>query len=180
MCKINKLTSVPCASNPAGTKLVGYVIPASEITAMPAYLTTTTEGDTVKVSTAFTLTTDVGKGYWRSFPMLINENSYDVNLVGGTGSKSFEEGFTFRLQGLDAAQLEFVSDLKNVPSVFVVEDKKGVKHVIGRSDDPAFVDTGEGSTGKAATDARGFTITVKGVTDKPMVYEGPALDVTPN
>lgn len=180
MCVIKNLTAIPCASNPAGTKLIGYVIPASEITAMPAYLVTTGEGDTVKVTTAFTTVSTTGLGFWRSFPMLINENSYDPTAVGGTGSKSIQESFAFRIQGLDAAQLEWFHNIKNVPSIFIVEDKKGVKHVIGRMDDPAFLESAEGSTGKAATDSRGISFVVTAVTDKPMVYEGPALDITPN
>jgi hypothetical protein len=180
MCDINNLTAVPCGDNTPGTKQVGYMVPVSEITTMPAYMTFAAEGDFVKTTGDFSFSgAPVGKGYFREFPMLINKNSYSLSAVGGVGSKGWKETFTFVIAGVNAQQLEFVTRMLNIPGVFLVTDKVGVVHVIGRKDDPAYVETVEGGTGDGPESERILTVTVSGYTSRPMVYSG-TIDITPN
>jgi hypothetical protein len=180
MCDLNNLTAVPCGDNTPGTKQIGYVVPANEITVMPPYMTFATEGDFVKATADFDFTAaGSGKGYFRSFPMLINKNSYSLSAVGGIGSKGWKETFTFAIAGLNAQQLEFVTRQLNIPGVFLCTDKAGVVHVIGRKDDPAYVETVEGGTGDGPESERILTVTVSGYTSRPMVYTG-EIDTTPN
>lgn len=180
MCTIAALTAVPCGDNTPGTKQVAYTVPASEVTAMPDYLGTTAEGDYVLADEDFDFTgAGTGKGYWRGFPILINKNSYSITAVGGVGSKGWKETFTFVLAGINEQQLEFITRLLNIPTVHLCTDKVGKVHVIGRKDDPAYVETVEGTTGDGPESERIITVTVSGYTSRPMIYTG-AIDTTPN
>ena len=180
MCTISALTAVPCAANPPGIKQTGYVVPVGEITADPDYVGTTSEGDYVRATDTWDFTgAGTGLGYWRSFPILIDKGSYSIAAVGGKGSKSWKETFTFVLQGMDAAQLEFATRMLNIPSAWLCTDKNGKVHAIGRKDDAAYVETSEGSTGDGPEGERIITVTVSAYTSRPMIYEG-AIDTTPN
>jgi len=154
------------------------MIPASEVTADPAYVGTTGEGDYVLADADFTLSTTAGKGFFRAFPILINKNSYAITAVGGIGSKGWKETFTFVLAGINEQQLEFATRMLNIPGVFLATDKVGKVHVIGRKDDPAYVETVEGTTGDGPESERIITVTVSANTSRPMIYTG-TIDVTP-
>jgi hypothetical protein len=180
MCTINALTTVPCAANPSGIQTTAYVVPVGEITADPDYVSGTSEGDYVRATDTFDFTgAATGKGYWRAFPILIDKGSYNLEAVGGKGSKQWKESFTFQIQGLDPAQLEFATRMLNIPSAWLVTDKNGKIHVVGRKNEAAFVDTSTGGTGDGPEGERGLTVTVMAYTSRPMIYEG-AIDVTPN
>ena len=175
------LTTVPCSGNAAGLKGKGYAIPASEISTWPAYKTTTSAGDTVTLNGAPTLVSTSGIGYFREFPILLEKGSYSITAVGGLGSKSFEERMVYVVAGVDAAQLEYVKNILNIPGVWLAPDKNDVIHVLGSKDDPAYVEAVEGTTGTAGTDERIITITVRVLTKSPTVWDSTAvIDVTPN
>lgn len=178
MCNLSNLTAVPCDNNTPGLKGLGYAIPCEEVTADPTYVVTTAEGDYVIADDDFTLTTTVGKGYFRSFPMLMNRNSYAFEAVGAIGSKSIKETFTFVVAGVNAEQVELFTRLRNIPSVFLCTDKEGNVRVIGRKDDPAYVETAVGTTGAGPEEERIITFTVTGYTSRPMIYTG-AINTTP-
>lgn len=162
-------------------KGVGYNIPASEITTWPAYKTTTGAGDTVTLSAAPTLVSTSGIGYWRQFPILLEKGSYSFSVVGGLGSKSFEERLVFAIPGVDAAQLEYIKKIINVPAVWLGPDKNDVIHVLGSKDDPAYVEVVDGTTGTAGTDERIITVTVRALSKSLTVWEpATAIDTTPN
>lgn len=179
MCDISNLVGLPCGDNTPGTRGKFYAIPVSELTGWPAYLTTTAPGDSVKISAPFTFVTTVGKGYWRTVPVLTDKNSFTLSMVGGRGSKSVELKANYTVNGLNAAQLEHITMLKNVPCVFLVPDKSGVVHVIGTFDDPAYLESADGSTGAAAEDERNIAVVIRAVTSKPTVYTG-TINLTPN
>lgn len=179
MCTIANLTAVPCDNNTPGTKQTGYTIPVSEVTTDAAYTTDTDEGDYVLAETAHVLSATTGLGFFRSFPMLINKNSYTISAVGGIGSKGWKETFTFVLAGMNEQQLEFITRLLNIPSLFLCTDKVGKVHQIGRKDDPAYVETVEGSTGDGPESERIITVTVSAYTARPMIVTT-TIDVTPS
>lgn len=179
MCNISALTTVPCDGNAVGVKGTGYVIPAEEFSSWPAYLTTTSAGDTVKLNGNFSLVATTDIGYFRSFPCLIEKGSYTITAVGGIGSKSFEEKYVYVIPGVDAAQLEHIKNLINIPGVWLCTDKNNVVHVLGSKDDPAYVESVEGGTGAAATDERIITVTVRAISARPTIYTG-TINTTPN
>ena len=180
MCDIAKLTNVPCAANPSGIQQIGYIIPVGEITADPDYVGTTAEGDYVRCTDTFDTTgAATGKGFFRSFPILIDKGAYKIEAVGGKGSKQWKESFTFTIQGVDAAQLEFATRMLNIPGAFLCPDKNDKVHAIGRKDEAAFVETAEGGTGEGPESDRVINVTVSAYSSRPIIYEG-AIDITPN
>jgi hypothetical protein len=180
MCVISNLTAVPCAANPPGIKTTMYIVPVAEITAEPGWSTGTAEGDYVKTSGNYDFTVaGAGKGYWRSFPILIDTGSYQLEAVGDKGSKQWKETFTFTIQGVNAEQLEFCTRMLNIPSAFLIPDKNSVIHTVGHKDEAAYVDTATGGTGEGPEGSRTIQVTVVAYTARPMVYGG-TIDTTPN
>jgi hypothetical protein len=181
MCNSNKLTAIPCARNAAGVKGTGYNAPAEEFETWPAFQTATTPGDgkTVTLTGNFSFTgAGSGKGYFRSFPMLLEKGSVTYKAVGGIGSKSMEIMAKFYVLGTDAVQLEWLRDQLNIPQVCLIPDKNGVVHCLGSKDEPAYLQEGDGTTGEAATDERGTLYTIRWVTASPQVYTG-TINLTP-
>lgn len=178
MCVIKTLAGTACGANPAGMKGIGYMIPAEELVSFPAFLTTTTAGDTVKLTGNFSLVTTSTLGYFRSFPVLINTGSYKTKAVGAVGSKSVEETYSFKVNGLGAAELEFYRNLLNIPGVWLCADKAGVVHVLGSKDDPAYLQEAEGGSGAATTDERAITFTITSTAASPAIYTG-TINTTP-
>ena len=179
MCLVNKLVTTPCLQNAPGVQGIGYVAPAEDFNAWPAYLGTTGAGDTVKLSGNFDFTgAGTGKGYWRQFPILIEKGKYNAKVVGGIGSKSFEETFTFYIPGVDAAQLEWVKQMANVPAVWLCPDKNGIIHVIGTKSDPAYIQDADADSGAAASDSRGISFVIRAISASPTVYTG-TINTTP-
>lgn len=178
MCLIKPLTSIPCGSNAAGIKGTIYHIPADEFASWPAFLSTTGAGDTVKLTGNFSLVTTSGFGYFRSFPCLLEKGSVKYNAVGGLGSKSVEALAVYAIAGMDAAQLEHFYQILNIPGVWLFPDKNSSVHVIGKNDDPAYIQDAAGDTGTAATDERIITLTVRAIQPRPVLYTG-TINTTP-
>lgn len=181
MCDIYNLSNAACGSNAAGLKGTGYMAPAGEFNTWPAFQAASTPGDgkTVLLSGNFNFTgAGSGKGYFRSFPMLLEKGSVTKKAVGGIGSKSIEITATFYIKGADSVHLEWLRYSLNIPSVYLITDKNGVVHVLGSKDDPAYLQEAEQSTGTAATDERGTLYTIRFVTANPALYEG-LINTTP-
>lgn len=179
LCNISVLTAASCPSNPAGVRGTLYLIPAEEFASWPAYLTTTSAGDTVKLDGNFSFVSTTGKGYWRAFPCLLEKGEVTYTAVGGKGSKSLDVLGRGYVLGVDADQLEWFKNMMNAPCVGLWVDKKGVMHVIGSKDDPAYLEEGAGTTGVAATDERGISFSIKANQALPAIYTG-TVDTTPN
>ena len=79
---------------------------------------------------------------------------------------------------MDEEQIEFATRMLNIPAVWICTDKNGKPHYIGKKNEPAYVDTSEGSTGDGPEGERIITVTVSGYTSRPMICTG-AIDVTP-
>jgi len=178
LCNISLLAAQTCPSNPAGVKGTLYLIPAAEFASWPAYLTTTTAGDTVKLSGNFSLVTTAGLGYWRSFPCLLEKGEVSYTAVGGKGSKSLDVLGRAYVLGVSAEQLEWFKNMMNAPMVGLWIDKTATMHVIGSKDDPAYLEEGAGTTGVAATDERGINVSIKANSARPTIYTG-TINTTP-
>lgn len=172
-----------CGSNPAGTRTKLYLIPAAELDGFPALKTSTGAGDTMTLSEPFDFVTTVGKGYWREFDILQDTGSVVDTLVGEIGGKAYETVVNGHFVGVGAPQLETLNSFSNTPMVAIIQDRKGVHRVIGRDDDPAYLDTAEATTGQAIADRRGITFSIKAVSGSPApVYDAATdgINLTPN
>lgn len=179
LCIISNLAAPDCPSNPAGVKGTLYLCPAKEFASWPAYDSGTDPGDSVKLSGNFSFTgAGTGNGYWRAFPCLLEKGAVEYNAVGGKGSKSFDVLGRGYVLGVDAEQLEWFKNVLNTPVVGLWVDKKGLMHVIGAKDDPAYLEEGAGTTGIAATDERGIAFSIKANAASPTLYAG-TVNTTP-
>ena len=179
MCNISVLAALDCPVNAAGVEGTLYLCPAKEFTTWPAYLGTTGSGDTVKLTGNFDFTgAGTGKGFWRAFPCLSETGEVKYTSVGGRGSKSFDVTGKAFVLGIDAPQLEWFKNMINAPMVGLWKDKNGTVHVIGKKDDPAYLEEGEGASGIAGTDSRGINVTIKATQRQPTIYTG-TINVTP-
>lgn len=181
MCVANKLTATACGRNAAGLSGTGYMSPAGEFASWPSFTAAVTAGDgnTVVLSGNFSFTgAGSGKGYFRSFPMLLEKGAVVKRAVGGRGSKSIETTATFYITGADKVQLEWLRDQLNIPGVWLITDKNGTVHVLGSKEDPAYLEEAEMNTGTAATDERGTLYTIRSITSDPAIYTG-TINLTP-
>ena len=179
MCIVRVLSPDSCPSNPAGVRGTLYLVPAVEFASWPAYLATTDPGDTVTLDGNFSFTgAGTGKGYWRSFPCLLEKGEVKYTPVGGRGSKSLDVFGRGYVLGVDAKQLEWLSGIMNTPIVGLWVDKKGVMHVVGTKDDAAYLEEGDAGTGIAASDERGIAFAIKANQAKPAIYTG-TVNITP-
>lgn len=179
MCTIAALSTIPCDSNAVGMGGTIYMAPAAEFSAWPAYDSGTDPGDSVTLSGNFSFVATSGIGYFRGFPCLIEKGSIVYNAVGGVGSKTFEVIGTYVIPGINAAQLEHIKQVANIPGVWLFTDKNSVVHVQGTKTDPAYIQSIEATSGVAASDERIATITVRSIQASPTIYTG-TIDTTPN
>lgn len=181
MCTIAKLTSTACAGNTPGTAGTGYMAPSVEFASWPAYQAASTPGDgkTVLLDGNFSFTgAGSGKGYFRSFPMLLEKGSVQYNAVGGLGSKSLEILATFHIPGMNSVELEWLSNARNIPGVYLITDNEGVVHTLGSKTSPAYLSEAAGTTGAAAADERGTLYTIRWVAKRAQLYTG-TINETP-
>ena len=108
----------------------------------------------------------------------------DFNIVGPINGKSFEHRLEIFIPGASLEQSEFLSEIINSNLLWAARDTDGQYRLLGLQRlDPAAVttsicmkanvDTGEGTTGQARTDAKGMTLTVKSsAPHAPLFYNG--------
>lgn len=182
MCNLSVLASI-CGNNAGGTKAVMFVIPASEITAEPAFLDTTGPGDTITLAAGYTLVTTVGLGYWRQIAIAQDSGRVESEPVGQVGGMGFKNRAIGTLLGFRGAQKEVIMQLASTGVVAIVPDKNGIYHVIGSKDDPAYLTPGGvGTTGENVESRPEFPFTLEASASHPSpVYNAVtyALDVTP-
>lgn len=181
MCMANKLIGGSCGLNAAGTTLTGYMCPAEEFNGFPTFNAAVTAGDgkTVELSGNFSFTgAGTGKGYFREFTLVSEKNSVERKAVGGRGSKSIEETYTFYIAGMNAQHVEWMRDQLNIPGVWLIKDKNGVVHCLGSKEDPAYLEEATQSSGQAATDERGTQYVIRSITATPKIYTG-TINLTP-
>lgn len=183
MCNISNLTAIPCDANPPGVQATLYVAPVGEITTFPAVLGTSTMGDKVTLAANIDFTGQAtGKGYFRTMPIVLETGGIEEKASGEIGSIGVETMLKFRINGSDAAQKQWRNELMNSPCVYIVIDKKGVRHVVGTKDDPAFVTEISGGTGAKLGDVRGFEYSIRATSalGALVLPSNLTIDVTPN
>lgn len=164
MCNLKSFKRCGGKMNTAGTRTKLRVTCACSLTAFPktvAALALEADpaavlaiGDTVKLGEAFAMT--VG-ATWKEVDILVNTGSITDTLEGEVGGQGYKSGFTFFVQGTDAAQLEFANEVAAASGALVmqIQDKMGNWRVLGRHDDPAYIESAELTTGLVNGDRRG-------------------------
>ena len=175
-----------------GTKSKLYLIPKGEIVGWPkteaaikiAASQVPEIGDTKILGEAFTLVPDTGKGYFRTFDILMDTGAVKDELEGDLGGQGFKSSIPFTIVGTEAEQLEFADTVVAYSGclVAVLETRTGTRRVLGEPDLPAVVESIKGGTGQKNGDINGFEYVLKASTGltAPIYKKGLALNVTPN
>jgi hypothetical protein len=187
MCNIAPLTKNCGANNPPGTRTKLYLAPSGEFNGWPQTAADgggTDPGDSLILDEPFDFTTaPVGAGYWREVDIVADTGEIRDTLVGEVGGRSWENMFAFFLSGLEAERLEFAKNMANCCIVALLQDRNGVYRVIGRFDDPAFIESIELTTGLKSGDRRGGAYVIKWSSGSPTsVYDAEThgIELTPN
>ncbi len=179
MCNIERITKSCGTLTPPGTKLVLYLIPKEEILAWPT-VGNTVYGDAKTLTTAWSLTTDVDKGYWRRADILVNSGNLKVGMEGEIGGQGWKQRLEFFVEQMTKDKLQWADDLLACSGCLIamIQGKDGNMFVLGDLDNPVFLEAGEGGTGG---DKSGILYTLYADTGKtPYIYTHATIDITPN
>jgi hypothetical protein len=167
MCEISNLTKGCGERTPGGLRTKLYLVPASEVIGTPRTLkemtpASTTPGATVLMNEAWQMVTTSGKGFWREFDVVIDKSSVVFTAEGDKGNKSIKNGLRFSLASTGIEVREFVENYVNCCHVAMIASREepGQYLVIGRHDDPAFLEELEGGSGANSTEFNGFNFTI--------------------
>jgi hypothetical protein len=181
MANIKTLVRACGNANLPGVKAKLYLIPKDEITTpWPTVGSGSTLGITKTLTTAWSLVTTAGLGYWREFDILVDTGEIRMALEGNVGSKFWRNFLDFFIEGLQKEQL-YTADAMVADSgclIGMVMLKDGTTLVFGDLDNPLFLEAGEGGAGN---DQVGIKYTLMFNNGKaPMIYNsGLAIDTTP-
>ena len=186
MCALVDLLKNCGIPNAPGTRTSLYLIPEAELTAWPQTaeeLGGTDPGDTMILDEPFAFVATVGLGYWRTVSIVVDTGQITDGLVGEIGGRSFDNQFIFFLAGLEAERLEFAKEISNCCFVALLPDRQDIFRVLGRFQDPAFIDAINLDTGLASGDRRGGAYVFRTSSGSPsMIYDSVThgINVTPN
>lgn len=107
-----------------------------------------------------------GKGF-KVIEMMVDENELKNALVGNKGNKKPQASFDALIPNFTPKNLGFIDTHKNTPLLLVITDSTGRKWVMPDS----YINTAEGTSGKAYEDNSGITITVT-ANSKIYTYDG--------
>lgn len=86
-----------------------------------------------------------------------------TTIVGQRDSKSAENKITLYLPGMDANRIGFLENIKNSKLVFIARQLDGTLIAYGSQHLGAEIDSGDLKTGKAITDGKGLTLTLRAI-----------------
>lgn len=108
----------------------------------------------------------------------------DSTMVGERDGKSFENILEYKFPGETPGLIAFLKDTKNTPLVVIARDAQGKYRLFGISligavlttDLEAYVESDAGTTGAAASDAKGHTIQIKAEANHPPLFYTGTID----
>ncbi len=118
-----------------------------------------------------------GKGF-KGIDVMVDESELKSLLVGNRGNKKSKSELEFYIPGFNPKVLGFVDAYKNVPMVLVIIDANGNKWVFGTKLNPAFVEGGDGTTGKKYEDNSG--VAFKAAANSKLYYYPGAITELPD
>lgn len=163
--------------NPGGTTKVYYAF-KEDILSFPELAdpeTATTFESLVEYANPIVLKT--GKQFHELYCTL-ETGELRSTVVGPRDGKGFENFMEISFPGSEAEFLGFQAASLNRELVFVVMEKNKKVRVLGSLEDPATVDSSEGTTGKTVADARATVMTFKATgATVPPIYTSPLASI---
>ena len=147
--------------NPGGTSGPTLYAFEEDIASFPELAdpeTATTFDSLVEVTEAIVMKT--GKQFYELYCTL-ETGELKSTVVGPRDGKGFENSMEISFPGSKAEFLGFQAAAANRNLVFIVPEKNKTLRVLGSKADPAALDTAEGTSGKAISDARATVMTFK-------------------
>ena len=162
----------------AGVRSVLYITLIDELTGWPqtaAELGGSDPGDTKILGEAFDFTgAPAGKGYWRTFPILVDTGAVNNESAGEVGSLIINNRLPFFILGSEAEQLEAIDCFVQYSGCMIamIAGKNKKYYVMGNPDDPVWVQEITGGTGTAPGDRNGHQYTLYSNTgESVMIYD---------
>jgi hypothetical protein len=156
--------------NPAGITKVYFALP-EDIATFPVLDTPDTVGATFStlVTLPGAIVMAVGKKFQEIYCTL-EEGELKSTFAGNRDGKGKENMLEISFPGNDADYLGFEAYAANRDFVFLVKEKNGKYRVLGSPEDPAYLDTGDATSGKKIADGRKNVLTFKasGATAPPI------------
>lgn len=121
-----------------------------------------------------------GKGYWRKMTVISDTGMIETNGTRKEDTVKIENNFKFKLKGFGAVEKEFAERVAACCGMsYIIVDKNGVAHELGRKSAPATLNTFKGGTGG---DFRGFEYDImqNGKTPRTLDLLAYPLDTIPN
>ena len=180
MCNVKTLTRACGNANLPGTQAKLYLIPKEEILAWPTVGAGSEYGAAKTLTTAWSLVTTSGKGYWRELDILVDSGVIRIALEGNVGSKFYRNMVDFFIQGLQKEQLQLADDLAACSGCLIgmIALKGGTTIVLGDLSNPLFLEAAEGGATNEEVGLKYTLMCNTGLT--PMIYNsGLAIDTTP-
>lgn len=155
MCNLRSLTRQCGTRETPGIKAELYFAPISEFTSWPqtrADLVVAPAlplpGDTKVLDEPFAWTAEVGKGFWRKAPILVDTGNLQNVTEGEVGGLMQKQRVTGFIQNDTAEVQEFVDCMvANSGCIVMAVVAKGSNdyHIVGTLEDPCFLEVSEGS-----------------------------------
>jgi len=156
--------------NPAGFTKVYYAFP-EDIATFPTLDQPGDGGATFSTLVTYdaAITMKTGKQFFEIYCTL-EEGELKSTVAGARDGKGKENMMEISFPGNDAAFLGFEAYALNRDFIFIVKEKNGTLRVLGSLEDPAYLDSGEGTSGKKIADSRKHVLTFKasGATAPPI------------
>jgi len=100
-----------------------------------------------------------GKGF-KEIDILVDQNELKTEMVGTKGNMKLRTQIEAFIPGFKAKVVGFLQTHKNTPMIFSIVDSTGTRWVIGDKNNPAFIESAPGTTGKTFEDNSGMTVTI--------------------
>jgi hypothetical protein len=147
--------------NDAGLGDIHYYALRRDIQTFPA-ITATPSNNTERGKLIGNYTMKAGK-FFKQIYCTLEMGEGVSTVVGQRDSKSAENKITLYLPGMDANRIGFLENIKNSKLVFIARQLDGTLVAYGSQYLGAEIDTGELKTGKAITDGKGLSLTLRSI-----------------
>jgi hypothetical protein len=164
------------APNAAGVKKNLYVVCSCDVDVFPDRKAAGSPGEAVTLDGDIVLKANKA---FKTFPIISGSGKVDTNILGGIGSKGFENGLELKVKGFGPAEVEWLEGMVAADECMIclVPDNNGNIYCIGTLDNPSYIDTGGGTTGDEVDSERNMNLVIKSKSGRSVSFYEGAIDL---